>query len=65
MMRLRPKCVAPLMTFLITGMGASLGQAADKIVHDAEYNILESQNGERGAAENAELDKKLTALREK
>ena len=36
-----------------------------KIVHDAEYYILEAQNGERWSAEDGELDKKLAALREK
>ncbi len=65
MMRLRPKCAVPLMAFLIIGTGASFAQAADKIVHDAEYYILKSQNGERWVAENVELDKKLAALREK
>ena len=40
-------------------------QAADKIVHDAEYYILEAQNGEKWAAEDSELDKKLKALRKK
>ncbi len=64
-MRLTPKYAALLMAFLIIGTGASFAQAADKIVHDAEYYILESQNGERWAAENVELDKKLAALREK
>ena len=64
-MCLRSRCAVPLMAFLVTGAGASLAQAADKIVHDAEYYILEAQNGEKWAAENAELDKKLAALREK
>lgn len=36
-----------------------------KIVHDAEYYILDAQNGEKWAAEDKELDKKLAALREK
>ena len=36
-----------------------------KIVHDAEYYILEAQNGERWAAEDKELDAKLAALRKK
>ena len=35
------------------------------IVHDAEYYILEAQNGERWAAEDQELDEKLAALQEK
>jgi len=39
--------------------------AQEKIIHDAEYYILESQNGERWATEDAEIDKKLTALKKK
>ncbi len=39
--------------------------AAQKILHNAEYYILEAQNGERWAAEDAELDKRLAELREK
>jgi hypothetical protein len=34
------------------------------IVHDAEYYILEAQNGKVWAVEDGELDKKLAALRE-
>lgn len=37
----------------------------NRIVHDAEYYILEAQNGEIWAVENGELDQKLAALREK
>jgi len=36
-----------------------------QVVHDAEYYILESQNGESWTVEDAELDKKLAELREK
>ncbi len=50
-----------IMIFLAQGM--SSGQAND-IVHDAEYYILEAQNGERWAAEDAELDQRLAELRE-
>ncbi|MHC4743751.1 MAG: sulfatase-like hydrolase/transferase [Planctomycetota bacterium] len=38
---------------------------AAEIVHDAEYYVLEAQNGEKWAAEDRELDKKLAALRKK
>ncbi len=38
---------------------------AKGIVHDAEYYILESQNGERWAAEDEELDQRLAALEKK
>ncbi|MDH3835051.1 MAG: hypothetical protein OES34_12975, partial [Nitrosopumilus sp.] len=40
-------------------------QAATPIVHDAEYYILKSQNGEKWAAEDKALDQKLADLRKK
>jgi arylsulfatase len=40
-------------------------QAEDKIVHDAEYYILEAQNREKWVAEDKELDKKLAEFRKK
>lgn len=40
------------------------GPAASEIVHDAEYYILEAQNGKVWAVEDGELDKKLAELRE-
>ncbi len=42
----------------------SFSSAAD-IIHDAEYYILDVQNGERWAAEDKILDEKLAALKEK
>ncbi len=36
-----------------------------KIVHDAEYYILEAQHGQEWAAEDKELDAKLTELQKK
>ena len=41
------------------------GAQGSEIVHDAEYYILEAQNGERWAAEDAALDKRLAELRAK
>ncbi|MEM8681268.1 MAG: hypothetical protein AAGF97_18125 [Planctomycetota bacterium] len=38
--------------------------AADAIVHDAEYYILEAQNGNKWSAEDQELDERLRELRE-
>ena len=35
------------------------GAQGSEIVHDAEYYILEAQNGEKWAAEDAALDKSL------
>lgn len=39
--------------------------SGNPIVHDAEYYILEAQNGEKWKAEDGELDKKLAELRKK
>ena len=41
------------------------GQAATPIVHDAEYYVLKAQHGEKWAAEDKDLDKKLAALKAK
>jgi len=43
----------------------NLAEAADKIVHDAEYYILEAQNDEKWTAEDTELEAKLAELRKK
>jgi hypothetical protein len=58
---MREKIVLSVVTVLLLVGGAS---AAD-VVHDAEYYILNAQNGERWAAEDRELDKKLAELRAK
>jgi arylsulfatase len=44
---------------------ASAQADSGEIVHDAEYYILEAQNGRRWAAEDRELDARLEALRQK
>ena len=43
---------------------SGITQAKD-IVHDAEYYILDAQNGEKWAAEDKEIDKKLAEFRAK
>ena len=55
------------MTVLIAGARGALAQQRPpgRIVHDAEYYILDAQNGERWAAEDNALDAKLAALRKK
>lgn len=45
--------------------GALAGDSKGKIVHDAEYYILDAQNGEKWAAEDKEVDKKLAELQKK
>ena len=46
---------------------ASPGTAAaeDKIVHDAEYYVIEAQHGEEWAAEDTALQAKLDELKKK
>jgi arylsulfatase len=40
-------------------------QDGSQIVHDAEYYILEAQNGERWAAEDQDIDARLAELRQR
>ena len=53
-----------LLTLGSSLMCSTLAQGS-KIVHDAEYYILEAQNGERWAAEDVAIDQKLAELRKK
>jgi len=49
---------------LVALLGASAGSARE-VVHDAEFYVLKAQHGEAWAAEDAELAKRLEALRKK
>jgi hypothetical protein len=49
----------------LMGIGTVAAEEDGKIVHDAEYHILEAQNGEKWAAEDKALDQKLAELRKK
>ena len=50
---------------LLLAFGATTVQAKENIVHDAEYYILEAQNGEKWAKEDKSLDKKLAEFMKK
>ncbi|WP_299354757.1 sulfatase-like hydrolase/transferase [uncultured Shimia sp.] len=52
-----------LLAIPLIGLSASFASA--EIVHDAEYYVLKAQNGESWAAEDADIQAKLAALREK
>ncbi len=45
--------------------GTAIASEKGKIVHDAEYYVVEAQNGERWAAEDKVIDQKLAELRKK
>ncbi len=53
----------------VVGLTLSCGSpdvsAAKKIIHDAEYTIIEAQNGKAWAADDKSLDKKLADIRKK
>lgn len=50
----------------LVAMTAGLAHAQDTpIIHDAEYYILEAQHGEQWAADDAAVDEKLAAFRER
>src|SRR5271155_4630939 len=51
---------------LLTAVHAAVAQNdTPKIVHDAQYYVLDAQNGEQWAAEDKDLDTRLAALRQK
>ncbi len=57
-----------ILTLSVVALSVQIGWAqanSRKIVHDAEYYVLEAQNGQRWAAEDQELSARLAALREK
>ena len=49
---------------LMVAFGPSV-VSAEGIIHDAEQDILEAQHGEKWAAEDKEIDKKLAELEKK
>ena len=51
------------LTFLILCIFSMFGRA--QVVHDAEYYVIEAQNGESWAAEDKDLDKRLADLKKK
>ena len=46
-MRLKARFTVSLMASLVLGAWASVALADSKIIHDAEYYILQTQNGGR------------------
>ncbi len=58
--------LVPGIAVLLLVFGVVAAQAENKeIIHDAEYYILEAQNGEKWAADDNQVDEKLAELRKK
>ncbi len=62
-MRLGFGCFALSIVLLATGSATIRAKAADDVVHDAEYYVLQAQHAERWAADDAAVDARLTAFR--
>ena len=58
---MKPVSIIPLLGLLLLAPFTG----ADEIIHDAEYAIIEAQNGEAWAADDKALDKKLAEIRKK
>ena len=54
-----------ILSSLGSGSLAAQSKTSGKIVHDAEYYIIEAQNGKEWAVEDGKLDEKLAELRKK
>ena len=65
--RMRPVWIsaALILGCVAVDQAAAAEHAKSKIVHDAEYYILETQHGEKWAAEDQDIDNKLAELRKK
>ena len=50
---------------LVLSCGSPEVSAAKEIIHDAEYYILKSQNGEKWAKADVAVSEKLAALKKK
>ena len=54
-----------IMLFAVTALWSGSSVAADDIVHDAEFYVLQAQHGDQWDAEDKELDARLAALEKK
>jgi len=52
------------LAFLLS-TGAAVAKEDNKIIHDAEHYILKAQHGEKWAAEDKQIDEKLSEIRKK
>ena len=59
---IRSLAAVPILVTLITTTAIA---ASDKIIHDAEYAIIEAQNGKAWAADDKTIDEKLAEIRNK
>jgi hypothetical protein len=57
--------VALIVGFLVVNQSAYAQTEKPKIIHDAEYYILDAQHGQKWAVEDKDLDAKLAELRKK
>jgi len=58
-------CIRKFLYSVLIGMSMILPAFSGDIVHDAEYTIIEAQNGKAWAADDKTIDKKLADIRKK
>ena len=54
-----------VLTILAIALSSATAVAANQIVHDAEYYVLEAQHGEKWSADDNKIDNKLAEVRKK
>ena len=65
-MRYATSCILLVVSISLVAVTGAMGaRGKPQIIHDAEYYVLEAQNGEKWTAEDTEIDKKLAELRKK
>ena len=65
MNRIMTYCTLLLISFVWVTAACAKGDSGSKIIHDAEYYILEAQHGEKWAADDKSVDSKIAAFRKK
>ena len=54
-----------MLGLIVSSVTTALAQAPSKLIHDAEYYVLEAQNGERWSQEDTALQARLDELKKK
>ncbi len=59
------KTIISLVAFILCLAGVQMAQAAERIIHDGEFEFLRQQHGEKWDAEDKEIDQMLADIRKK
>ncbi len=62
---LKTLALLPALGLLSQGLTTTVQAAGEKIVHDSEFQLIQEQYGDKWAAEDQDIEKKLDALKKK